>query len=336
MKKLAILLVGAAMITACAQSVSVDTSALRKTQFDSWVQANNDGTWKETGMGSWIISYTDGPKVTPIGTHETNPYVRANYVVTDLKGNITLHNSAEVAKQLREYKEYNWYKPNPLRRDKGYEYAGLTEILDQMYIGDRCKVAIPAWLLSNKEYGSAEEYLKNFSGGVESAIYDIEVVEVIPDFNKWQRNILETYAGCELEELIEDGVYFKKIVDAGEDAKEIESGATVSVNYVCRRWDGQVVDTNIKEIALEAFGSEMKGSSFSPMKVTWADNYGEIKTTSNGTLIPGFTRGLKALKYGEKGMAFLYSDYAYGAQGSGSKIPPFCPLIFELEIAEKE
>ena len=51
-------------------------------------------------------------------------------------------------------------------------------------------------------------------------------------------------------------------------------------------------------------------------------------------VIPGFEEGIKKMKVGEKAIIIFPSDIGYGTNGSGS-IPPFSPLLFEVEVLSK-
>jgi FKBP-type peptidyl-prolyl cis-trans isomerase len=54
-------------------------------------------------------------------------------------------------------------------------------------------------------------------------------------------------------------------------------------------------------------------------------------TLGTTSLIPGFIEGLKLMKKGEKAKVIMPSSLGYTDKGSG-KIPPYTPLIFDLEI----
>ena len=53
------------------------------------------------------------------------------------------------------------------------------------------------------------------------------------------------------------------------------------------------------------------------------------------TVIGGFALTLWQMRPMEKGVGVFYSNYGYQYSGSGSSIPGYAPLIFEIEIVEK-
>ncbi len=51
-------------------------------------------------------------------------------------------------------------------------------------------------------------------------------------------------------------------------------------------------------------------------------------------VIPGWTEGIQLMSKGSKGKLIIPSKIGYGAQGAGEKIPPFAPLVFEVELLD--
>lgn len=62
---------------------------------------------------------------------------------------------------------------------------------------------------------------------------------------------------------------------------------------------------------------------------------GEFATRlGTNAVIPGFEEGIKKMKVGEKATVIFPSEIGYGENGQGS-IPPYSPLLFEIEILSK-
>lgn len=72
------------------------------------------------------------------------------------------------------------------------------------------------------------------------------------------------------------------------------------------------------------------------------DDKGKAKTTFDagtfsfklgaGEVVKGFDEGVSKLKVGEKATLIFPSDLGYGKNGSGSTIPSYAPLQFEVEV----
>jgi FKBP-type peptidyl-prolyl cis-trans isomerase len=60
---------------------------------------------------------------------------------------------------------------------------------------------------------------------------------------------------------------------------------------------------------------------------------GQIEVAlGDGTVVKGFEEGLLKMKVGEVASLVFPSAIGYGTKGSGTKIPPYAPLIFRVEI----
>ena len=107
-----------------------------------------------------------------------------------------------------------------------------------------------------------------------------------------------------------------------------KKGVNVKVDYAGYFTDGRLFDTSYKEIA-KAYQvydhvRDDKGG-YAPFTTVYS---------SEARLIPGFKEGLQQMKIGDKAMLFIPSHLGYGAQGSGSVIPPDTDLVFVLELVE--
>ncbi len=102
------------------------------------------------------------------------------------------------------------------------------------------------------------------------------------------------------------GLYFMEI-QAGK-GKPAEAGKTVTVNYTGKFLDGKVFDTSVGKPEPFSF------------------------PIGQGQVIPGWDEAIVLMKEGGKANLLIPSKLAYGPQGAGGVIPPFTPLLFEVEL----
>lgn len=114
-----------------------------------------------------------------------------------------------------------------------------------------------------------------------------------------------------------DGVYI--IVKEQGNGKKSTDKSTVTVNYAGYLLDGKMFDTNIETVA-KANGRP--NGHFQPFTVT----------LGQGSVIPGWDKGLVGLSAGTKATLVIPSAMAYGATGAGNDIQPYEPLVFDVEI----
>lgn len=114
--------------------------------------------------------------------------------------------------------------------------------------------------------------------------------------------------------------YVIKEEGSGETANE---GDTVLVNYVGSLINGVMFDTNIEEKAKKE-NKLIPGREYEPLKV----HLGQTP------VIQGWTEGMKLMKKGGKATFLIPSNLGYGEQGGGREIPPYAPLVFEVEVID--
>lgn len=108
-----------------------------------------------------------------------------------------------------------------------------------------------------------------------------------------------------------DSIYIlKKTVGKG---KEISDGDTVTVAYTGRLLSGQGFDSST--------------AAHGPYKFAYSANAPAIK---------GWIFALKGAHQGEKETVLIPSALGYGQYGMGGAIPPYTPLLFDMEVLKVE
>lgn len=115
----------------------------------------------------------------------------------------------------------------------------------------------------------------------------------------------------------ESGLYV--VVNKKGTGKKATKGSKVSVYYAGRLLNGKLFDTNIESVAKEA---GRQGGHFQPFAFTLGQR----------SVIPGWEEGLMGLNKGSKATLIIPSNLAYGPTGAGNDIPPYSPLVFDVEV----
>lgn len=326
----------ALVLCACAKTPTTGLNDSAKLYFDAWIHVNHPDAVPTT-LGTYVLAESSGTG-TAAGTAEANPYVRVNYVVSDMNGNIQATCREDVAQRLGDYQEGDYYGPEIWSRGEGLLSAGLDDALAPMRVGGKRTVAVPGWLNTTSRYSTQEEYLANVSGS--STVFDVELLEVIPDIKKWEtdslgRYITSAFRGKSVRDSLKYGFYYFRTGTPSSET-EFKKDTTIYINYVGRLLNGTVFDTNVQDSA-KFYGLYSASRTYSPSSVTWyaADGtYSDIKL-GGSTVIDGFAYALDKMRPHEKGTAVFYSGVGYGSTGSGNTIPAYAPLRFDIEIVDK-
>lgn len=100
-------------------------------------------------------------------------------------------------------------------------------------------------------------------------------------------------------------------------------GDTVVINYIGTLTTGKVFDTNEEEKA-------KKSDTHNPMRT-----YEPIRVAvGKDPVIAGWTEALQLLNKGSKATLLIPSTLGYGERGSMGTIPPYAPLVFEIEVLD--
>ncbi len=113
------------------------------------------------------------------------------------------------------------------------------------------------------------------------------------------------------------------VTEEGKGAKPV-LGDTVVVNYTGMLTNGTVFDSSIKENAIKAKLPMDPMRTFEPLKFS----------IGNQPVIQGWTEGLLLFGKGTKATLIIPSSLAYGDRPAGQKIPPYAPLVFDVELVD--
>ena len=322
------------IVLSCAKAVKTGPNEAEQRYFNAWMSQNHPGV-QPTGLGIYILEEEDG---TGAAVKEDG-FIYADYVTTDLQGNITSYTDKQTAKQLGKYDTTSFYGPKVMSTTEGTMPAGLAEALIGMKEGGRKKVIIPSWLMSHMSYDTEEEYLASSSSSA-STIYDITVRTYTDSIQLHEINLIEDYIKKNPQifnsKMVNDttGFYYQPLSE-NISTEKFEKDTTIYINYTGRLLNGLVFDTTIEKVAKDN-GIYSSSRTYGPTEVNWGEKYDDITLgSSKSTVIPGFALTLWHMHPMEKGMGVFYSPLGYSFNGSGSSIPGYAPLIFEIEIVAK-
>ena len=326
-----------AAIASCAKTVSESANQANKRYIDAWMHINHPGI-SASGLGIYVLDQNEGTGVTV----EKDGYAIVEYVTTDLEGNIASYTDKMIAKQLGVYDTTTYYGPQVwLTADETIQ-AGLQDAIVGMKVGGSKKVVIPSWLMTYSKLSSASAYF-NSESDYSTTVYDFKVVDYAKDINNWQISKMKefmdaNYGGLDTFEEDTTGFYYKRLSEKTGKEKAFPSDTTIYINYTGKLLNGLVFDTNIERVALDN-DLYSDSATYGPVKITWSENYSGITMGTDGSsVISGFALTLWNMKNlgvegkNDKGIGVFYSPLGYSYSGSGASIPPYAPLVFEIEI----
>ena len=150
----ALYIAAAILMAGCAKTVVPGPNEANKRYFDAWMHINHPGV-EPSGLGIYVIDEQEGTgaSVTDKG------FALVDYRISSLEGNISSYTDKETAKQLGDYNVTGYYGPKFWTTYKTTIQAGLGDALYGMKVGGYKKVIVPSWLMTSKEFDTAEDYL---------------------------------------------------------------------------------------------------------------------------------------------------------------------------------
>lgn len=326
---------------ACSKTAPDRTAEMKAVQFDSWIKYHKEiepgYLWKETPLGSYILTESAGTGKDV----KDYDYVSINFTTSSLSGNIDATTDSLTAKQLGLFSRQLYFGPQvKAYRDTSF-FVGIRELLVDMKVGGKKKAVVPSWLQTTRQCANPAEY-RQYTTEETNVIYDIEVTDCFNDVNGWQLDRIKEYVkvNCPKADTLVNGLYFCRLKEPSSEGPMPED-TTIYINYTGRFLDGHLFDTNIKRIAMDTWREDFNPiAAYSPSIIKWGSDFSKITMgASSSGVIPGFARTIFNMHPHEKAVGIFWSDLGYGAAGSSAggvfSIPPYCPLVFEIEVVDK-
>ncbi|MCF0176134.1 MAG: FKBP-type peptidyl-prolyl cis-trans isomerase [Bacteroidales bacterium] len=323
-----------ASAVSCATKETAEANAGNKLYFDAWLGVHYPQARKVAD--SFGVYYLPENEAAGTGAAVTDScYAIINYTSRTLEGIISETTSETMAKQIGSFTEGNYYGPVVRIIYPGQLNMGLLQSVVGMKVGAKRTAIIPTWLMNAKIYKDEKSYLGE-SSGVESAIYDIEIADVTTDIIDYQVQNIQKFSDRYLGGIdsTSEGFWYKTLKESSDTAS-LPNDTSVYVNYIGRLLDGSVFDTNIEDTA-KVYHIYSSSGSYSPVKVTLGEEASDVTMGDSASdVVDGFGLTVKQMHAYEKGVGVFISTLGYDSSGSGSKIPGYAPLIFEIELVDE-
>ena len=314
----------------CAKETSTNSEDVAKSYIDAWMSVYHPGI-NPTGDGIYILD--DNPGSGAVITDD-DYYLFVNYTQTDLDGNISATTYEDISKRIGSYKKANYYGSDIILQNDLYTQVGVLGMVKGMKIGGTRTALVPSWLnvTTNAQANSTTP---------SNAIYTVSLVDKTSDITAWEIDTLQRYVASNMERVDSTFYgYYCKTYKEPTDTATFNSDTTFWINYTGRLLNGHVFDTNVEDTA-KVYGIYSPSRNYSPTYVTPSsdDDYTNTTIAANSdetgtTVVKGFAYCLSKLRPFEKVRCAFYSELGYGYSGSGTTIPRFAPIVFDIEVVD--
>ena len=331
-----IFLCAAVLAAGCAKVRTDATHEADKRYFDAWVSLNYPDAPQIGGVV--VISDEEGSGA-PVAD---SAFIFIHYSARLLDGTIEETTREEVARQLGSYDPAVYYGPEPWQTTEDALTVGVERAvkgssliedspLGSMKVGGRRSFIVPVWLGGKTRYENESDYLTNKSGS-SNYIYDVEILDATDDIIRWQLDSMKRFSEKWLGgiDTVSTGFYYKQLREP--DDSIASNDTTLYVNYIGRLLNGQVFDTNIADTA-KMYNIYSSAKTYAPSEINWNEDPASV-TLEGSSVISGWAKALSMMNDHEKGVAMFFSSLGYSYSGSGNSIPPYAPLIFEIELVD--
>ena len=214
--------------------------------------------------------------------------------------------------------------------------GGLYEGLIMMHVGDVATFAIEADSLA--KYVQPSQMPPSYEPGKGMKLfYEINLQDIVSkdDLAAEQANYMQEVQKRQAEEPEEIAEFVKEnkitvkptaeglyvIVKKKGNGPKVATGKEINVNYTGRLLDGTMFDSSVE-------GDARSGEIYEPSRTYEPMTY----VVGRDKLINGWEQGVMGQPAGTILQLVIPSALAYGPRGAGTQIPPYSPLVFDIEI----
>ncbi len=277
-------------------------------KLNEYIKKNNIKV-KPSGSGLYYIETKRGHGKKP----EKGDMVKLNFSLTLIDGT-PIFSSWKKSKKPLEF-EYG----------KRFDTEGLDEAIGMMRPGGKAKLIVPSKLAFGKNGRG------NIIPPYTTFLYDVNLLSIKSKAEVQKEKALKQKKQEEENKKLkqEEPVKLKKYIkDNKITVKPTESG----LYYVeIKKGTGKKAEVG-KRVKVLYTGKLLDGTKFDSSAAHGGKPF-EF-TLGKHQVIKGWDEGIAKMRVGGKAELIMPSKLAYGKRGGGKKIPPYSPLVFEVELVD--
>ena len=341
----------------CAKQSLIDSDDNERRALEAFLKIDQNSTWDVRGDGIAILMSQTGSGDIVTDTS----YIFVNITASDIKGNYLKDqliyyaeysgigmstNNIPLAKQLGEYTNiWHYGQRLLLMREEAISLtSGLRSALKGKREGDSFKVLLPTWT-------------SHYDGAISSSrtadypiIYDIEIVEVIEDYDEHILTILQKYSDDNYggigpvkeknedsgTESIVEGLYVATIEEG--EGELLKVGDRINFNYTATLLDGFIFETSIEDVAREhrIYNSSSTYGTILDYQIVDSNSYESVNSGITAEIPSGVSKAFLQMKAGGNAYVFFSHIFGFMDLSSTKQFGWWQPLVYHIVIEPAE
>ncbi len=273
---------------------------------------NNKVTTLPSASGIYVITHTQGAG----RAIQKTDFVKINLTVSSIEG-----------KKIFSTLDKN----HPLTFEYGqpFDTKGFEEAVGTLKKGSKATVVVPSAM------GFGEKGKKDMSGQdivapFSPIVYEIEILDLKTKAENEKASKEEAAAAKKTsdEAMAKEPGLIQQYVKANNITAKPNASGLIYVEKVKGKGEKAVAG---KKVKVHYTGKLFNGKVFDSSLTRKPSTPYEF-TLGQGQVIPGWDEGIAMMNVGGKATLIIPSKLGYGDRGQGSYIPPFSPLVFDVEL----